>query len=406
MKTDQYKLELAPVVCFGDSDWWYHNRGHMDMQFMKQFALFVPVLYVNSIVVRKLNLTEGTMFIKRVKRKLASIRKGLTSSGVKNMHVYSPFTMPVHHIPFARALNDLSLCWQVKSAMKNLSFKKPLIWVTCPGAAQTAVKIPHSKLVYQRSDCYEEFPDVDVTQLKKYDQMLKKHADLVIYANKNLMQKEKSQCLKAVYLDHGVDFEHFANAQNDMFVPSQMKDIPSPIAGFYGGIDPHTSDLKFIEEVTDLLADVSVVMIGNSSVDLTSLKKHKNFFHLCQKPYEILPHYAKLFDVCFMAWNRNNWIKACNPVKLKEYLALGKPVVSTPFPELSPYSDLVNIADNPQDFAAALKNALETNDPEKIFARKNCVYKSTWQSKSGQVIQTLYNVKLPDNFRSCEKSCF
>jgi glycosyltransferase involved in cell wall biosynthesis len=62
-----------------------------------------------------------------------------------------------------------------------------------------------------------------------------------------------------------------------------------------------------------------------------------------------------------MAWQQNDWIAGCNPVKLKEYLALGKPVVSTPFSELEPYLDLVEVAADTESFALAVRKALKNN---------------------------------------------
>jgi len=179
-------------ICFGDSDWWYHNRGHIDMQLMRRYARLGKVLYVNSIVVRKFNIQEGAMFLRRVKRKLRSITLGMKPSGIENMTIYSPFSMPVHHISVARQLNALALRLQVHYCMRRLNMEKPIMWVACPGAAEIAVKLPHTKLVYQRSDCYEQLPGVDANQIKRYDRILKEHADLVIYVNRELMAREKA----------------------------------------------------------------------------------------------------------------------------------------------------------------------------------------------------------------------
>lgn len=382
-----------PVVCFGDSDWWYHNHGHMDIQLMRRFAATGRVLYINSIVVRKFNVSEGTMFFRRVKRKLKSIMQGLKPSGIENMFIYSPFTLPVHHIKGAREINNLLLKLQVRRCMRNLCIQKPIIWVACPGAGFVATKLPHSKIVYQRSDRYEQFPGVDPDMMARYDQFLKKRADLVVYVNKKLMEQESGKCKKTIFLDHGVDYEAFADAYNNPCVPSEMMSIPHPIAGFYGNIDEHTSDISLIERLADILTDVSIVLIGNASVDLGRLALHKNVFLLGQKPYDRIPHYAKCFDVCFMPWQQNQWIEACNPVKLKEYLALGKPVVSTPFPQLDGYRDLVSVALGAKDFAEQIRKACYEADPAPVFARRQRVRNSTWDAKAQEVMDALSETK-------------
>jgi glycosyltransferase involved in cell wall biosynthesis len=383
------KKICPPVVCFGDSDWWYHNRGHMDMQLMRRFAQFAKVLYVNSIVVRKFNLQEGTMFFHRFARKIRSIFKGLKPSGIENLMIYSPFTMPVHHIPVVRSINHGILSHQILRQMRRLGFNKPLVWVTCPAAAPVAVNLARTKLVYQRSDCYEQFPGVDSEQVKKYDELLKKHADLVIYVNKEFMAQEMKDCKKAMFLDHGVDYEFFADALQNSYVPQEMRQILHPILGFYGGIDEHTTDISLVEKVADLLKDFSIVLIGSSSIDLSSLASHRNVYLLGQKPYEQIPHYAKCFDVCFMPWQQNKWIQACNPVKLKEYLALGKPIVSTPFKELGGYDGLVTVACDAASFADAVIRALQQNRPELVSQRQRSVSGSTWDVKAQRVLRAL-----------------
>ncbi len=387
--TDIGTKTCPPVVCFGDSDWWYHNRGHMDMQLMRRFAQFTKVLYVNSIMVRKFNLQEGTMFFRRFARKMRSIFKGLKPSGIENLMIYSPFTMPVHHIPFVRNVNHGILNHQILRQMRRLGFNRPLVWVTCPAAASVAVNMTRTKLVYQRSDCYEQLPGIDSEQVKKYDKLLKKHADLVIYANREFMEQEINDCKKALFLDHGVDYEFFAGALKDSYVPQEMRQIPHPILGFYGGIDEHTTDISLVEKVADLLKDFSVVLIGSSSMDLSSLAARRNVYLLGQKPYDLIPHYAKCFDVCFMPWQQNKWIQACNPIKLKEYLAIGKPIVSTPFKELCNYDGLATVASDAASFADAVIKTWQQNGPELVLQRQKRVRDSTWDVKAQQVLRTL-----------------
>jgi glycosyltransferase involved in cell wall biosynthesis len=381
------------VVCFGDSDWWYHNHGHMDIQLMRRFARYGVVLYVNSIVVRKFNIGEGRMFLRRVRRKLGSILRGLKSSGINNLMVYSPFSLPVHHIPVAHSVNRKLLDWQIRHYLRKLGLVKPLVWVTCPAAAEIAIKLPRTRLVYQRSDRYEALPGINSESVKRCDRLLKKNADLVVYVNRALMVEEQADCRKAIFLDHGVDYETFANAHLDKFIPEEMQRIPHPIVGFYGGIDAHTSNVALIEQVADLLSEFSIVLIGNSSVDLSSLGRRNNVFLISQKPYQQIPHYAKCFDVCFMAWQINEWIAGCNPVKLKEYLALGKPVVSTPFNELDSYLDVVETASDAVSFAKAVRKALKNNNSEQVQARRCMVKNCTWDEKSAELLRVLSNMR-------------
>ncbi|MFC1633191.1 family 2 glycosyl transferase, partial [Planctomycetota bacterium] len=103
-----------------------------------------------------------------------------------------------------------------------------------------------------------------------------------------------------------------------------------------------------------------------------------------------IPHYGKCFDVTIMPWRQNDWIEGCNPIKLKEYLALGKPTVSTPFSELDKYLDVVYRAKSPEAFADSIKKALVEDSDERVAARRKKIEKATWDSKAQEVLQTLF----------------
>ncbi|MBN2316596.1 MAG: glycosyltransferase [Sedimentisphaerales bacterium] len=386
------------VICFGGEDWWYKNRGHIDMQLMRRFARMGTTLYVNSIVMQKPTLKKNTAggksFSHKLIRKMKSILRGLQESGA-GFWVYSPFSLPAHHISWARPLNEMILRRQIRHIERKLNMDHPLIWIACPAACDTALRIKESYLVYQRTDRFEEYPNVDEAVIKEYDRKLKTSADLTVFVNKTLYDQEASQCKKAIYLDHGVDFEFFADAEKDPSIPEEMAEIPKPIVGFFGAIDDHTMDVPFVEKTISLLPEMSFVFIGDASSDVTDLASHKNVWLLGRKNYGQISHYGKCFDVAIMPWRQNDWIKGCNPIKLKEYLALGKPTVSTPFPELDKYLDVVYQAKTPEAFAEAIQKGLVEDNDERIAARRKKIQKATWDSKAALVLERLFEDEEP-----------
>jgi glycosyltransferase involved in cell wall biosynthesis len=386
-------MKKIDVVCFGGGDWWYHNRGHIDMQLMRRFAQKGTAVYVNSIVMQKPKIGRSHNFPEKLIRKVKSISRGLRPSG-EGFWVYSPFALPVQHIRWARPLNEAFLMLQLRKVIRKLHINNPLIWVTCPAACNVALKLRQNKLIWQRTDRWEEFPNVDARLIRQFDQKLKSEADLTVFVSRLLYEQEGEQCRSAFYLDHGVDYELFASAVNDEYIPRDIADIRKPIVGFFGGIDNHTSDIALLEAVIDRLPQVDFVFVGKASVDCNGLLAHSNVRMLGQKPYEEVPHYGKCFDVAMMPWRQNRWIEACNPIKLKEYLALGKPVVSTPFSELEKYRDVVYEARTPEDFAKCIWRALQEDSPERIQARKEKVKAATWDSKAELVLQRLFDNEL------------
>jgi glycosyltransferase involved in cell wall biosynthesis len=377
------------VICFGGEDWWYKNRGHNDMQLMRQYSKSNKVLYINSIVMQKPRLSEGRKFLQKLIRKAKSIFSGLKRVDT-GFWVYSPFSLPMHHIRWASAVNEKILVAQVSLVRRRICMPDPIFWVACPAACEIAIRMKRNKLVYQRTDRYEEYPNVDRDIIVRYDQKLKKAADLTLFANRTLFEEERSQCRQAIFLDHGVDYETFVNAEKDICVPEDIAGIPGPRIGFFGAIDDHTFDVAFTEKLVECLPQMSFVFVGQPSADVSNLKEKKNVWFLGRKPYEQIPHYGKLFDITIMPWRQNKWIEACNPIKLKEYLALGKPVVSTPFTELRQYSDIVYEARTPFEFAECIKRALTEDGPEKKVARRARVANATWEHKAKMVLKELF----------------
>jgi glycosyltransferase involved in cell wall biosynthesis len=384
------KYENVSFICFGGEDWWYHNRAHTDMQLMRRFSRAGTTVYVNSIMMRKHRVTGGSNFTEKLVRKIRSISKGLQKSDA-GFWVYSPFTLPVHHISWARPLNQAMLRYQMQRMMRELRISAHVVWVACPGACDTAIKMNKVKLVYQRTDRYEDDPNVDRDVILDYDRKLKASADITIYVNKLLYEQEASGCKNALFLDHGVDYDMFATAEPNSEKPADMAGIKGPIVGYFGALDDHKLDTGFLDAVAERLPEMSFVFIGKSSVNCSGLSARKNVWLLGQKPYEQIPHYGKHFDVAILPWKINKWTEAANPIKFKEYLALGKPVVSTPaFSELQRYRDIVYQADSPEGFAECIRKAYNENSSELVEKRRQRVAGTSWDSKAEMVLGELF----------------
>jgi glycosyltransferase involved in cell wall biosynthesis len=384
------KNENISFICFGGEDWWYHNRAHTDMQLMRRFSQKGSAVYVNSVMMRKHRIFGETKFTEKLLRKTRSILRGLKKSDA-GFWVYSPFTLPVHHISWARPLNEAVLRYQIQRMVRKLRIGASVVWVACPAACDTAIKMQKEKLVYQRTDRYEDDPNVDRDVILQYDRKLKANADITIYVNEQLYKQEASQCKNALFLDHGVDYQMFATARPNSEKPEDIAGIEGPIVGYFGALDDHKIDTVFLEVVAEKLSDMSFVFIGKSSVNCSGLSTRQNVWLLGQKPYEQIPHYGKYFDVAILPWKINKWTEAANPIKLKEYLALGKPIVSTPaFSQLQQYLDVVYQAGNPEEFAECIRRAYSENNAELVNKRKQRVAENSWDSKAELVLNELF----------------
>ncbi len=371
------------IICFGGEDWWYHNRGHYDMQMMRELSKVVPVLYVNSIGMRVPRVGEGAMFAKRIARKLKSLKRGLVKVR-ENFFVASPLVAPAG---MGAGLNRLALAMQVRAFARRAGIRRPLVWIACPPGAEVVDALKPVGVVYQRTDRFEDFSGVNRDRIKGFDTFLKDRADLTLYCSSWLMEQEKSECRSAEFIDHGCDYDAFADAgQDPASEPEDIKPIARPRVGFIGGIDKHTFDPDLFVEVARALPEAQFVMVGGCSLpeDWVNLP---NVHLLGRRQYEEVPGYMAACDVLIMPWNRTDWIQACNPVKLKEYLAIGRPVVSTPFPELARFKGLVEVADTAAGFSDAISRVLASPpDPAPGRAR---VEQETWTAKGKAALAAL-----------------
>lgn len=375
--------EFDGVICFGGEDWWYHNRGHFDMQMMRELSAHVPVLYINSIGMRVPRVGEGRMFWKRVARKFRSLRRGLVEVR-PNFAVFSPLAAPGK---LGRMITSAALPGQVRRAARRIGIRRPLVWVACPPGAAYVDRLGAVGVVYQRTDRYEAFTGVNPDEIRSFDQDMKRRAALTVFCSRSLMLEERDQCARAMFIDHGVDFDRFAAAGLDRgSEPEDVRSIPRPRIGFIGGIDAHTFDPPLFVEIARRMPDAQFVVVGACSLP-EGWCPHPNVHLLGQRPYESVAAYMAACDVLIMPWNSSPWIRACNPVKMKEYLAVGRPVVSTPFDELAHYRGFITEAQGAEAFVAAIRAALE--NPGDAAQRRLRVERETWKAKGDSALETL-----------------
>jgi glycosyltransferase involved in cell wall biosynthesis len=161
-----------------------------------------------------------------------------------------------------------------------------------------------------------------------------------------------------ILVPHGVDYEHFSKAlRDDLPVPDDMKDIPHPILGFFGLIRDWV-DLDLLAEVARARPAWHLVLLGDSTVDLSPYRNLPNMHFLGRKSYADLPAYCKGFDIGLIPFKVNELTRAVNPIKLREYLAAGLPVVSTPLPEVMAYDGPVRVGDSAESFVDIIGKAL------------------------------------------------
>ncbi|MER5622846.1 glycosyltransferase [Streptosporangium sp. NPDC002544] len=382
------QADLPGYLCFSAQDWWYHNRAHSDFQLMRSIAAHRKVLVVNSIGMRMPTPGRSTQVLRRVGRKLRSVamlvRRPLRE--LPGFYVMSPLPLPFYGSPLARRVNALLVRAQVLAVSRALGLHRPVIMVTIPTAWDVVRPMRRQALVFNRSDRHSSFPESDRPTIEALERGLLERSDHVLYVSTALMDEERRMTGdRAYFLDHGVDTDHFRR-RPESEQPADIRAIPGPRVGFFGALDDYLVDFDLLERIAGELPDVSLVLIGDATVPMERLTRHPNVHWLGFRPYETIPGYGSGFDVAIMPWLDNPWIKHSNPIKLKEYLALGLPVVSTDFQELVNYADRVRIAASGDLFLDAVRATLREGGPRPADDLRGSVLGASWSSRAAQLM--------------------
>jgi glycosyltransferase involved in cell wall biosynthesis len=298
----------------------------------------------------------------------------------------SPLPLPFYGSPFLRKVNAVLVRTQVRLVALALGLRTPVIMVTIPTAWDVVAPMRRHSLVFNRSDRHSDFPEADRASIEALENELLANADHVVYVSHALMDEELPRTgSRAHFLDHGVDVDHFT-ARPEHEWPDDVRAIPGPRVGFFGALDDFVVDFDLLERVAVELPHVSLVLIGDATHPMERFDKYSNVHWLGFRPYSTIPAYGSAFDVAIMPWQDNDWIKRSNPIKLKEYLALGLPVVSTDFAELAGYTDRVRAARSHAEFVDALRATLATGPLLPPHALRTSVEPHSWQARTSTLL--------------------
>jgi glycosyltransferase involved in cell wall biosynthesis len=196
------------------------------------------------------------------------------------------------------------------------------------------------------------------------------------------ISKINSHCL---YVPNGVDFDHFHKARWLTDKPQEISYLPHPIVGFIGSVRDWIN-IELICKLAQSHPEYSILLIGPVAFGLEELQKYPNIIMLGARKYESLPSYLSCMDVCLIPFKINKLTLSSNPIKMYEYLAAGKPVVSTPLPEVCDnVSELVYIAKDDEDFIRKVEEAVdETKKPENktmVARRIRFAQDNSWEKR-------------------------
>ncbi len=209
----------------------------------------------------------------------------------------------------------------------------------------------------------------------------------MLYVSRTLMaEDEMNDDDRAVFLDHGVDVDHFTH-RNGAAEPDDLARIARPRVGYFGNLSDYRVDFDLLERIAASSPTSSWSWSVRPPARWIASTSSPNVHWFGPRSYEEIPRYGSGFDVGLMPYLRNEWIRNSNPIKMKEYLALGLPVVSTEVPEVARYTDWLFMADSPDDFLAKLRSALDGGAPSTPEGRRAAVAPFSWDGRAAELVR-------------------
>src|ERR1043166_1628554 len=372
------------IICFAGEDWWYHHP-HSKYHLMRRFASAGNrVIFVNSISMGLPGLTNKDL-LPRILRKARSYAR-LARPTPEGVTVVSPAVVPFFGTRAARAVNRKLLALQIGRLARRGGLKRPVLWIAIPTAADMIGEFDERLVIYQVSDKYDaNLMDhaTDLQTIRKLHERAIDNADLVLYSGQKLLAEAERGLDRSYLLEQAVDFDHWSRVgPGKLEVAEAVARIPRPRLGYFGAIEPWLVDQDLIKRAARERPEWQWIFIGNKSrgVEIEALP---NTHFLPPVPYQELPHYAAGFDVCVLPWDTaHSFTSYGSAIKVREYLATGKPVVISPLPEYESMGQVLRIARSHDDWFRLVEAALAENDPEAVSARQAAVADGTWDARA------------------------
>lgn len=346
-------IKGADFIVFSD-DWGRHPFSCMHV--MKQFLPHNKILWVNTVGLRRPRLTIYDFW-----RSLEKIGSWFGRSTSKeefplNLTVISPVMVPFNNIGVVRAFNKMSVIWKVKEEIERLGIKQPILLTTLPYATDYLGSFGEIIDIYYCVDDFTKWPGYLKKMLGEMENKLIQKADLIVATSEELQKTKKKDSAPTYLLPHGVDISHFRKSQT-LEPVLIIKNLKKPVIGYFGLFDERT-DSDLIDYMARNRPEWTFVFIGPKKIETKDLENNKNIFFFPPVPYWELTQYLAGIDVFIIPYKVDELSKYINPLKLKECLAAGKPVVATALSEVLKLKEAVAIAYTKEEFLKQASEAL------------------------------------------------
>jgi glycosyltransferase involved in cell wall biosynthesis len=386
-------MEGASIVCFAH-DWGGDPTSKTHI--MRILARRNRVLWVNSIAMRR-PAASG----RDLRRMIDKVAKGFRGCREvePNLFVTNPLVIPLPGWDVADRLNAGILAATLRRLCRRHGLEHPILWSFLPNVGRLLGRLDERLAIYHCVDEYSAFSGVSRDAIARMERDLVGRADLVLTSSEQLAAERIGLNPNTHFVSHGVDLGHFAGAlDRGLETPADLRALPRPVIGFFGLLADWV-DLDLVRDLARARPDWSFALVGKQATGTEAVRGLPNVHLLGQKPYALLPAYCRGFDVGMIPFRTNELTLRANPLKLREYLAAGLPVVSTSLPEVARYRTLVHLAEGTDGFMQAITAALGERSPASDRARAASMEAESWEARvaeiEGHIDRTAHHAVLP-----------
>lgn len=291
---------------------------------------------------------------------------------------------------WARKVNEWMLRRHLQSVSRELGFHHPVLWLNPHAAVHLAGHVGECAVIYDITDDWSE--PTQSAALRRLtiaqDEELCQRADAVIVCSEKLREKKQPLTRHLHLVPNGVDPDHYATANDrEQPLPAEAQQWRRPVLGYAGSVHPERVDIPLVEAIARRLPMATLVFVGPLMLpenDLKRLAALPNVVLAGSRPYAQLPAYVRAFDICMTPHVVTPFTESLNPIKLWEYLAIGKPIISTPVAGFRDYPQFVYLASDADQFAAAVGEAL-SEDHALTSGRRAEAANHSWNSRVRQI---------------------
>lgn len=307
-----------------------------------------------------------------------------------NITLTQPLKLFPNSLSLGRCVNEVLMRRHVRRVAKRLQIQNSLLWLNPHDAVHMTGKMKEAAVIYDITDDWSQItqsPKLKFLTIRQ-DAELCRRADAVIVCSQQLLELKKPLSSNLHLIPNGVDAQHYAGVlDRSQALPEAAARWSKPVLGYTGTIHPDRVDVPLLEEIAKQLQSGTLVLIGPNHIEATEKQRFAHTGRVVFKdaiPYCQIPAYMRAFDVCITPHRISAFTESLNPIKLWEYLASGKPVVSTPVAGFRDFPDLVYLADDASTFIAAIEKALN-EDASRCELRMKEAARHSWESRLNDV---------------------